>query len=36
MNGHSDGITVLAKSPVHLTHFLSGSMDGAIMYSAII
>ena len=31
MNGHSDGISVMAKSSAHLTHMLSGSMDGEIM-----
>ena len=33
MNGHSDGISVMAKSSAHLTHVLSGSMDGEIMYN---
>lgn len=32
MNGHSDGISVMAKSAAHLTHVLSGSMDGEIIF----
>lgn len=32
MNGHSDGVSVLAKHNQYLTNCLSGSYDGEIMY----
>ena len=30
LSGHSDGISILVKSPMSMTNFISGSFDGEI------
>lgn len=32
LTGHSDGITILQKSPINLSHLISGSFDGEIRF----